>query len=149
MIKSHYNPKCVLDFRFSRRRVWRCLSSRMLRRVVSYKLTDVSEVLLPPSSGRRINSLLRNQSSSNKHVYKILLSRYDAINTHFLYWPLVSCQLSVCLSLCYSWFRISVMSSVLFSSGACFVLPHFSYVWIPILLHKDDEGACRLYPAFL
>jgi hypothetical protein len=35
-----------LDLRFWRRRVWRWLSSGMLRHVVSYKLTDVSEVLM-------------------------------------------------------------------------------------------------------
>jgi hypothetical protein len=34
------------DFRFSRRRVWRWLSSGLLRRVVWQKLTDVSEVLV-------------------------------------------------------------------------------------------------------
>jgi hypothetical protein len=33
------------DFRFSRRRVWRLLSSWLFRRVVWYKFTDVSEVL--------------------------------------------------------------------------------------------------------
>lgn len=33
------------DFRFSRRRIWRWRPSAMLRRVVGWKLTDVSDVL--------------------------------------------------------------------------------------------------------
>jgi hypothetical protein len=44
--------RTVRDLRFLRRRVWRCLSSGMLLRVVSLKLTDVSEVLSTSSSER-------------------------------------------------------------------------------------------------
>jgi hypothetical protein len=58
---------CMWAFRFSRRRVWRWLSSGMLRRVVSYKLTDVSEVL----TASRIRAILHDDDGGSKHLWSV------------------------------------------------------------------------------
>jgi hypothetical protein len=55
------------DFRFSRRRVWGWLSSGLLRRVVWYKLADVSEVLTAPII-RAITMLMEAVWSSETSV---------------------------------------------------------------------------------
>jgi hypothetical protein len=44
-VKAKQYCPCWRDFRFSRRRIWRWLSSGLLRRVVWYKFTEVSEML--------------------------------------------------------------------------------------------------------
>jgi hypothetical protein len=51
------HPYCVWDFRYSRRRIWRLLSSGKLRSAVQWKFTDVLEVLTAsitrrPNDGR-------------------------------------------------------------------------------------------------
>jgi hypothetical protein len=51
------------DFRFSRRWVWRRLSSGMLRRVVSLKFMDVSEVLAA--------SIIRAMSGGTKYIWNV------------------------------------------------------------------------------
>jgi hypothetical protein len=65
-INKYFAIFCWWNFRFSRRRVWRWLSSRVLRRVVCYKFTDVSEVLAASITGVHQP---RRQSSSYFVVY--------------------------------------------------------------------------------
>jgi hypothetical protein len=70
---------CLWNLRLSRRRVWRWLSSGLLRRVVWWKFTDVSEVLAT-SIIRAIIAAIRLHGPTHKSAICIL---FDCSNEEF------------------------------------------------------------------
>jgi hypothetical protein len=91
-LKIHQGDVFLWDFRFSWRQVWRWMSSGLLRHVVWWKLTDVSEVLAASIIGWIISKLLpdytaqqpRRQSSSGfPFLWSFLSSsfRRDVVST--------------------------------------------------------------------